>query len=293
MSSDLTAYIVTQLENLGIEVLGENSFGSNLQAYCFKGHDSKTASLSIRKLDGAFYCFGCGIKGRDWNSLQQYLNIDPLDESKLPDPFETFSRQLEAEMDQENAIFSLPWDLEEWKGSWRKIPEKTLKRFQAYRWYDDFQRTYRILFPIYMYGGLRGWAARRLDEIEEMTWRNAPKMRSLEILYPLDIVMGMRPKTIVLVEGAYDALRLINAGIPALAIMGTKNFDPINIVAIVNTGAQRVVIAMDEDDSGEKARYEIAPVLQDTFDVDHFFCPEDEDPGSIGRSLVKKLKAML
>lgn len=286
---DLTAHIVAQLERLGIEVIGADSHGPNLKAYCFQGHDTKTPSLSIRKLDGAFYCFGCGVKGHDWNSLQKYLKVDPLSPDQLPDPFEVLSKRISSIRTRENATYSLPWDIEEWKGSWRRIPEKTLRKLDAVQYYDDFEHTYRILFPIYMYSELRGWTARRLDKEKEFAWRHAPNMASKSILYPFDLVVGMSPKSVVLVEGPYDAIRLINLRIPALAILGTNNFSPQNVVSLVNTGANEIILAMDGDPSGDKARQEIAPQLEDLFSVEHFHCPRGQDPGSVNQKFLKKL----
>ena len=185
--------------------------------------------------------------------------------------------------------FDLPWDLEPWKGKWRHVTQDTLDVVEAYKWFDDMLRCYRILLPIYQYNQLRGWTARRLDKPKDgekfkRKYLNNPGIEVKNILYPLDVVARMESNVIVLVEGPYDALRLINFDIPALAVLGALNFDKGNVMHLLNAGAERVIIAMDSNEAGEKARAVIDPILDPHFEVEHFYPPEKKDPGNMPRN---------
>ncbi|GAF80513.1 unnamed protein product, partial [marine sediment metagenome] len=114
-------------------------------------------------------------------------------------------------------------------------------------------------------------------------------MSSKQMVFPYDTVVKLRRKALVLVEGPFDALRLINYNIPALSILGTGNFHKENMGYFTNTCNGKIIIAMDNDKAGRKARYEIAPQLQEMFDVEHFTCPEGDDPGGMPKAYLDEL----
>lgn len=302
--NDLTDFIIEQLNTKGMIVFGADGAQDNLKTYCFNGHDRKTPSLSIRRWDGAFLCFGCGVKGRNWNDLAAHIGAEQLSDQALPDPFMLMNKKLEKHIQKAVANISIPWDVEPWIKPYRHVPLATLQRLSALRWYDDLKKNdqcERILFPISMYGNIEGWVARRTDKAPpgqklNTPYRNATDMSSAELLFPLDYVIKMKKRTVVLVEGPYDAIRLVNYGIPALAILGTGNYHPDNRIHILNTRAKTIILAMDSDDAGMLARVNIAPSLKEMFEVKHFFCPEEEgknDPGSMPTPYMDKLWKMV
>lgn len=293
-SHDLTEFIVEQLQAKGVEVSMRASTGKDLAAFCFAGHDSKTPSLFLRRLDGAFYCHGCGKRGRNWNDLRAYIDVDLIREQDLPDEALVLQEKLSRQWREAFVNVELPWDVEKWEGSWRGIREDTLKRVYAFNWFDPMSRCPRILFPVTIRGQVKGWVARRLDKAPpgqklNKPYRNARHMSSKQMVFPYDPVVKMRRKTLVLVEGPFDALRLINYNIPAISILGTGNFHPSNLGYFINTCGGKIIIAMDNDPAGQKARYEITPHLQEMFDVEHFMCPEKDDPGGMPKAYLDEL----
>lgn len=304
MSNDLAPFISAQLTALGLPVFGGKGNRPNINTFCPRGHDKDTPSLSIRKTDGRFYCFGCReVRGHNWNHMAKWLQINTLAEEDLPDPLGLFSKDIEDRIRKAQINFELPWDLEPWVGDYQHsksvcIPESTLQALDAFRWYDGALRCYRILFPVRQYGDLRGWVARRIDRKKKdkpykMKYRNALEMSSLEILYPLDIVEKMETNVVVLVEGPFDAIRLLNYDIPALAIMGTGNWNAeSSCIDLLNVGAERIILAMDSDAAGKKARKEIGPSLARDFKVQDFYCPNKQDPGNISIPYMDKLWKM-
>lgn len=301
MQGGITRFIVEQLQIVGLPAFGARNNRPNINTFCPTGHDKETASLSIYKWDGRFFCFGCGIRGRDWNGLAKYLQVDKLAEENLPDPFETFALDLKSHIRKAMLEFELPWDLEPWKGDYTHdkksgviIAEETLEALDACRRFDDIYNCYRIFFPVRQYDELFGWVSRRLDKKKKgkpykKKYLNAPDMQSKKILFPLDTVERMDSNVVVLVEGPLDAVRLLNFDIPALAIMGTKNYSPDNRIDLLNLGVERVVLAMDSDSSGRKARAEIGPSLSEMFEVEDFYPPNKMDPGNMPLSRMKRL----
>ena len=90
-------------------------------------------------------------------------------------------------------------------------------------------------------------------------------------LFPFDYAIAlMRAKglrTIVLVEGQRDALRLIRKGIPAVAIMGTWSWSDRKIRLLEYAGVTRIVSLFDGDRAGKQATATIAPTLTTRFDT--------------------------
>lgn len=287
-------FILEQLETHGVHVA--DSSANNIKAYCYNGHDSKSPSLSIRKTDGTFYCFGCGESGYGWNALAEKIGAKKLKEEELPDPLYVLYKQLSAqEENTKDANIVLPWDAEPWTlGKYRGLSPGFLKRLDAKHWYDSGVRAYRILFPISQKKKLLGWVARRLDKIDDMKYRNAPKMRAMDILYPFDFVhQYFDSPSIVLVEGPMDALRLCHFQLPALAIMGTNNWRKKNRSLLLSLDVEKVVICTDGDPAGLKCRGDITPDLEEWFDVEHYFPPEGDDPGGMERKYVEELRKLL
>lgn len=294
MATNLLPFFLKELRAHGVQI-ADTSGATNFQCYCFKGHDAATASLSIRKSDGAFYCFGCRVKGKSWNTLAHYIGAQPLSDELLPDPLELIASDLDKVISQAILEMDLPWDLRPWKGEYRGLPESFLLKCDSHRWFDPFQRCQRILWPCWQNEELLGWAARRLDKKKEQKYRNAPGMSSTDVLFPYDVLRRLLPKTlrrtqtVVLVEGQFDALRLINNKIPALAILGTNNFRSYNYIPLLNLDIRRVILATDSDPAGKKARPEILADLKKTFDVEQFFPPHEKDPGNMPDLYVKRL----
>jgi len=293
---DRATFFAEQLRRAGVRVFGEHNQSDDLQAYCFQGHDSKSASLYVHKATGAFYCHGCGVHGSNWNALRAYIDIEPLDAQELPSNLQVMAAKIKKRRKKEKITMAIPWGTKPWEGPWKDVKEKLLQKIGALKWFDPGSRCYRILLPIYMYGKLEGWTARRLDdtgnERGDKPYRNAPNMSSKELLYPYDLIYQSKLRTIALVEGPYDALRLASHKIPALAILGTKNYTETNKIHLLNLGVRHIIVTMDEDGGGEAARLEIALDLRNYFEVSHFRANKGADPGNMEMPYVNKLRQL-
>lgn len=294
---DLAALMVQQLADRGVRCTPDSYGATNLQAYCYRNHDKSTASLSIRKTDGAFYCFGCGVHGHDWNVLARAIGADEIGEDQRPDPFLLLANQQDHQYQEVSFVPMLPWDTTPWTSSWRGMSGSFLQKVGAVHWFDEFLRCPRILFPFDQQGDLAGWVARRTDRHDEMKYRNMPRIKSSEKIFPLDTVARILPrtlartKTIVLVEGPVDALKLLYWKIPALAILGTKNWKPeikINLIETLEVG--RCIVAMDNDRGGNEVQDQIVQDVGQVMTTEQFRPPEGQDPGGMAEAEIRRLR---
>ena len=83
-------------------------------------------------------------------------------------------------------------------------------------------------------------------------------------LFPFDYAISKLTdtKTVVLVEGQRDALRLLQLGIPALCIMGTQNFSIDKARLLEIHGVNRVVIMLDGDDAGIEGTKKVVQIVK-------------------------------
>jgi 5S rRNA maturation endonuclease (ribonuclease M5) len=297
---DSSSFIQSQLRTHGIRVVSDT--GRDYMVNCIDGHDNATASLSINKRKGYYYCFGCGIKG-SWNTLAGLIGAQEITGESGPDPFRLLHEDIKEQLVLTNGQNiktknNLPWDLEPWEGPWRRISSYTMDACTAYLWYDDYDpedRLYRALFPVFVLGELEGWVSRGLTKSTKgRKYRNSPSFGSKRLLFPMDVVSQMKTKSVALVEGPYDALRLVDLDIPALCNFGSGNWKKRKKIHLMNLGIERVVIAGDGDVSGEKMRAKMAADLREEFEVEHFYPPLERDPGNLkSKRLYRELWEMV
>jgi 5S rRNA maturation endonuclease (ribonuclease M5) len=124
-------------------------------------------------------------------------------------------------------------------------------------------------------------------------------------LFPFDqairLMNELGIKTIVLVEGPRDALRLIRAGIPAIAIFGTKSWSLMKVRLLQLAGVERIVLCMDGDPSGQDATDHILPTIEDGFEVKVIklwvvakkLKRDKIDPGNMPTGVLRRLEKMV
>lgn len=181
-----------------------------------------------------------------------------------------------------------PWVLPEYRG----LSLDFLKSVGAQRWDHTVEvekgggtivySTPRLLLPFYQNHRLVGYTGRRLDSKTITKYYNAPWAEAKKILYPYDHVMSSKPECIVLVEGQLDALTLVNAGIPALCILGTNNWSKSKLAYLANSTVKRVFVCMDGDAAGKAAAPGLIDSLEGLFNnVENIVLPDGDDPGSL------------
>ena len=87
-------------------------------------------------------------------------------------------------------------------------------------------------------------------------------------LFPFDYaIQKMVNRTMVLVEGQRDALRLLSFGIPAMCIMGTQNWSADKARLLEMHGVDNIYIFMDGDDAGIHGTEKIWHTSHDLFNT--------------------------
>lgn len=195
-----------------------------------------------------------------------------------------------------------PWT----RGPFRGVSAATLARLDTRLWRD--RGVDRIYWPFYMgkddkgepreVGGtgrvLPESEPKRLPDESDVDFKDRlkawyrdgnPKYRNVvaapvkTVLYPYDLFD--HPRVIVLVEGPTSAIRLIDAGIAAWAILGVENWSDVKRELLVAKGVKAVILLFDGDDAGRRATKEIAADLETSVKVQALELPDRRDPGDM------------
>jgi hypothetical protein len=283
--AELTAFLIDQLTTHGVRLARRMDSSGWIKAYCIGGHDRRAPSLGINKTSGHYHCFGCSIHGT-WNDLAALIGAEALTEENAPDPFTVLANQIGSQLAKEEqkdlALSCLPREIKPWRKSWREVSAETMRAASAYKWFDDGSRCYRILLPVWLYDEEpMGWIARRLDKSKYTPYRNSTSLEGLikYVLYPYHLVRKMRhTRSVVLVEGPYDALRLVDRGIPALALLGVENYARTCHIHLTNLGVKTVIMGLDNDNAGALATPKIVERIRRDFEI-KYWRYKSKDPG--------------
>jgi len=289
---------------------GQNSFYNSSLSINLKEHYYRDKIVPV----GFFRCWSCKIAGV-WNRLvsDKKLDVKPISDQITPeDPLLDFDI-----LEDEDKIYTRPpsFFLSEWEGSWRGIPEDLLKNIGCLKWFDydgvkessyggkyDRGGEDRLWIPVSMWNreiGYIGALLRKRTKKEirfkkPVKYRNSNGEWASEALFPFDLLEDDQP--IVLVEGPYDALRLINEGIPALSILGTQNWTETKRTALLQK-ASKVILCMDGDRSGRECARYIEDDIEDYIDIKKYNIPlkrkKSLDPGNMPMRYIEELGEMI
>jgi len=263
--------------------------------WCPFHQDRETPSLVIYTNESppSWYCFGCRAHGT-WESLAEAIRAGKLDKDwEDPKAGRNLLEDLKGLVSLEPCLPPLtrPWQ----DGDYREFSGTTLARIQSRWWYDEIDRVRRLVWPVWDMGGdLVGWVGRDLDNLEgsERKYRNMPHMEAVTTLYPLPLDHKYPERTVILVEGITDALRLLQLGLPALAILGTA-WSRTRTWLLHLLSIHRVVLAFDPDDAGEEAKQKIGRQLSREFGSENVFeweWPDGKDPGEAELEVIEQLR---
>lgn len=218
---------------------------------------------------GGFYCFGCGKAG-SWNTLANALGLEPF----YTEPKDRYSAPLitntkKKEKTEGLVLSPMPLD-----NTWRGLPTSLLARVgckigQIH--YSDGRWSKRFVYmPVIIDGKTEGYIKARLQKEDGKPSYVNKKGNWVKScgLFPFDYAISQMTdrKTIVLVEGQRDALRLLRYGVPALCIMGTHNWNEKKCQLLEMHGVKRVIIAMDGDDAGIEGTRLLYPLAKEYFE---------------------------
>jgi 5S rRNA maturation endonuclease (ribonuclease M5) len=221
---------------------------------------------------GSFYCFGCTKHGK-WNELADAFGLMKVNgrndqvtefhgrdiDKNLLEP-DDIAQSFDAITDDLGLEFVVSWPTHM---DWRSIPGQLLSKIGAQLALDSKTQDEVVFLPIVvnkcMVGGIKALMERPPTK-DILAYVNSSGVWAREKgLFPLDHVrkQARKYRRIIIVEGARDALRLIACGLPAVAILGTHNWDEKKRDLLIAIGIESVVLMMDSDEAGRKAQRKI------------------------------------
>lgn len=224
-----------------------------------------TALDGVRKL-GFFNCFGCGAKGywntfaqktglpeiNDWEKPSAINSVSPEDEQQLLGNVGLTFKEVLKRMSCEEAQ-RWPQNLD-----WRGYSGKLLYDLGAHIVNDAYNESVAVLFPIKIAGKVRGGIKAIFEKTKKsqlgyltMSGEWSKKYGLFPYLMTKKLIETRGYDFVILVEGPRDALRLVQNGIPALAILGAKSFSKTKALFITALGTSTVYVMPDGDEGGK------------------------------------------
>ena len=156
------------------------------------------------------------------------------------------------------------------------------KRDKSNGYYDKFR--YRVMFPFHNVSGkIIGFGGRKLQEEQQPKYLNSPESviyKKGELLYGLhQAIQSIREhNSIILVEGYFDLLRLVEVGIKNVVASSGTAFSE-NQARLINRYTKNVHVAFDGDQAGIKAAIKASNILEkENLNAYVVALPAKEDP---------------
>ena len=279
-------------------------------------HDDSAPSCGICVAPGAgipigwFYCFGCGRSGH-WNTLADKLNLPRISGSdsvvsNVVVNKEKLTKRL-AKMGMGADTVEMPSGVPFPYSRWRGIRGATVRQAGGVM-AAAFRNQVRLYFPVER--DVDGRYCEPVGVIEALLEKSKGQAsyrmtRGSQVkddgMFPLSLTTDMlgtgRYNAVVLVEGPRDALRLIDAGIPSLAVVSTTQWSARkaqDVAWLCRRTRTRPVVMMDGDDAGRKAqRGMVSDLLGFTYapgKAAKIDLPEGDDPASAPKELVAGIR---
>jgi DNA primase len=250
-------------------------------------HIDDNPSLRIHKISGLGHCFSCGYK---LNIFKHFNIIHNFQSTKVLEIQDKINRII-----SDTVGLEFPKEYSAFTNSFRGISAQTLLRYEAFT-HKDFED--RIVFPLRdITGKIKAFIGRLLYSNFGQRYDIKPAGITLPI-FPYDY----KPKNgeIILVEGIFDALNLIDNGFTnVVALMGVNGLSEKNyrnrIAQFKLRGVSKILLMLDNDEAGQKQTKNIQEwlitenILGDTIELPR----EDSDPGDLTSDEIYQLKKAL
>ena len=219
------AQVYRVLESIGLDV--ESEVGDDLIVYCPYHNNHRTPAGEVSKERGVFYCFSCNtaaplerlvmkVTGRTFFEAMRLIKSKEVDSSIVDQVSKTFDKKPDFVMFDELLVARL------------NQAANNSDRAQKYLRYRDIAQSINthslgysesqdmVTVPVHSPDGmLLGFVAR---SIEGKSFKNSPGLPKSKTLFNIHRVKS-KPFVFV-VESSFDALRLSQQGIPAVATLG-------------------------------------------------------------------------
>ncbi len=259
------------------DIPGYKKYSGTSVFICCPYHQETKPSLGINLgsmediATGVWHCFGCGAKGH-WNKLAKTfdlervknhqfkgISVNEVDFSGLETDLFGYGLSMEkyAKTHGDGILFDFKETV------WRRVTKCTMQMVGAKIIMDRREETAHVVLPVWINGCLEGIVKARMEKKKgELSYVTSEgSWVKNHGLFPFDCVKKMGSKSVVLVEGPRDALTLIDRGIPAIAILGAKNWGEEKRNLVLSLSPHKIILAFDGDRAGVSATNDVAKSL--------------------------------
>lgn len=245
-------------------------------------HEDRNPSMAVDVVTGMGRCWSCGHKVNVFDLLGVYKDTQSIAMYTLKNKLSGLMRsQIGLAIPEDASPLNRPF-----RGI-RPVTFNSVKAFTSPSLMDD-----RVIFPIYNNSG------KIVAFIGRHIYSDAnPKY----LAYPAGSAMPLYPSKVspvngrvILVEGIFDALYLIDNGITnVICCFGTSAFqkglkDKVTILKCC--GVQHIQLMFDGDKAGQTSQTQLATQLQKFgFWTELIHLPEDKDPNELSVNELKEL----
>lgn len=270
------------------EILDKNNIpftvkGQDYVVSCLSpDHEDNNPSMHIDQQEGTFHCFSCGFKG----NVFKFFNVD----RNWQDVRVTRLRNKISSIKAASTGLNIPTGAVPYNRHFRDIDKRTLAKFNAFIHDKDFDG--RIVFPLPdITGKIRAFIGRYINSDAHPKYMIKPAGAELP-LFPA--IVTPIEGSIILVEGIFDALNLIDKGlVNAVAVLGANNLQLDLLEGLKLQGVHTIYTMFDADEAGRKAELKVQQLLKDTFIVNEdtkLQLPDGLDPGDLSATDIKHIK---
>ena len=237
------------------------SIGSELDThylvFCPFHYNKNTPACEVDKEKGLFICFSCGERGTLLDLVMRTTNRNYFEASRVISTAAKsidFAAKIEKEIVIKEEFEKFDLDLIERLNSDLLSSNNALDYFKSRGIHLDAIKYYKLGYsekqnmvtvPIYSHTDICvGFVGR---SVEGKSFKNSTGLPRNKVLFNLN---NSKFSDLVIVESSFDAIRLWQLNIPAVATLGANLGK--NQLGLLNKYAKKIILAMDQDEAGKK-----------------------------------------
>ena len=234
-------------------------------------HDDNSPSCGVRIAEpniGVFNCLACEAKG-GWNKFAEKTGLETIKEwNKAPDVESLVTAQLDDQLLGESGTTfkqvlrtfdCLEATLWPERIDWRGFPGWFMRKLGAHIINDYRADSVSALFPVKVAGKVRGGVKASFVKDERnkralaYVTSSGPWAQDYGLfpyVYARSLVRKNKTRFVVICEGPRDAMRLCLNGIPAVSVLGAKNFTDRKLLFVIALNVDCIYVMPDSDKAG-------------------------------------------
>lgn len=266
------SHIKSVIKGLGLNVISDSN--DNLSLYCPFHNNTNTYSFSISSISGAWLCFNpsCGESGslidlvkklllkNDFQALRFIMSYANSDEDSFDDELRSILEDKpEFEEFSQITLDKLYQEL----GANKQAQDYFISRGITLDSMHYFKLGYSsnmnmVIVPIHSPEGLPiGLVARSISDKRFKNSTNLPKNKTMFNIHRAKKIGG----NVIIVESAFDAIRVHQAGFPNVVATLGGHISKENISSL-NRYFNKIFVMTDSDEAGRKLGFNIADRLR-------------------------------